>query len=319
MKRNVIFTLAAAAVALTMPQVARSNGPYTFTDLSLSKTNYNVGPVAGLNDSLTFIAVGTPVSTVPGPLLGLVFTPSATEYFTVPGATAIYTSHISKNGSITGYYSNGNPGLHGFVVYNMIVNRFNVPNAAATLPYAVADNGDILGAYQLGPGMHAFLYRAGNYTTYDYPGADRTFFIDEAITGEILGRTITGGVSGAFLIQLGDVAPTPITIAGASQVYPTGINNSEVIAGYYQETGKADLHGFVRDNAVNTVVDYPWSPTIVQNFGTGNETLNLWHTFTLITGINNNGVLCGYGSASYTNGNHQVILRNTFKATPTHP
>lgn len=312
MRNKVLLSLGLAAGVLAAPQFASAGGGYNFTDVNLTATGYVVGNISGINGSGTLVATGTPV--VPGPPKGLVFSTSVSQV-SVTGANYVYLSHIANNGNMVGYYTDNTVGIHGMTVSGSTVTAFNYPGAISTAPTCLAENGNILGGYEDNVGVHAFIYSGGTFTSYDLPGADQTIFFGQSGGGTILGRSIVGSTFGAFLLD-GKGNTTPVTVTGASQVYVEGMNSSGLIAGYYALPTAPDLHGFVQDSKGTTVLDHPWGITITQDFGNGNENLTLRHTYTVISSVNDNGVVAGSASAVYQNATHYSVIRTQFTAAP---
>lgn len=92
-----------------------------------------------------------------------------------------------------------------------------------------------------------------------------------------------------------------ITTPASSYAVAAGINNNEVVTGYYEDSS-SNFHGFVWQNGVLETVDYPGAVDTVLN------------------GLNNQGVAIGYYGDGMTN--HTVtysIAKHTWTALPDIP
>ncbi len=121
---------------------------------------------------------------------------------------------------------------------------FNFPGARSTQPFAINDEGDVVGYYFANTPVDlpfGFLLQAGVYTAIDYPGAAETKLVGINDYGVIIGQFCSGTCptlrfTNSFAYDHGTF--TEISFPGAISTYVTGINNRGVICGYYSITGE---------------------------------------------------------------------------------
>jgi hypothetical protein len=184
----------------------------------------------------------------------------------VPGAESTGVCAISDNGSVTGDYLlslRGQPS-QGFVRDSSgVITTFVAPGAGeggggmGTIPLAINGNGEVTGYYvSQGHAYHGFSRdQAGVITTLDDPKAYEahdfgTLPASVNLNGEIVGYVQNpSGYSGftvdASLDWTSFAVPGAITGNPYAGTFPTGINNSGVVTGSYQDV-KLVTHGFVR-------------------------------------------------------------------------
>jgi len=77
----------------------------------------------------------------------------------------------------------------GFKLYNGKYVVIKYPNAVATTPQAINDNGVVVGSYSDGTVRHGFTWQSGTYNTIDYPNARfGTVLTDANNSGVIVGN-----------------------------------------------------------------------------------------------------------------------------------
>jgi probable HAF family extracellular repeat protein len=228
-------------------------------------------------------------------------------------AMSSYLSGINSHGVAVGGYCKGQRGCYSLhadrgYTYNFTtgkIHTFTVPlTGQTTIAYGINDLGEIVGGYCQGPSAcpggavlaptHGFLFSNNTYTTLDYPDPLVTGTQCNAINDAeiIVGWYETDHTENGFIYQNGTY--TLLDFPGAVGTYPMTINNSGVVAGYFQEAD-GNTHGFTYQNGTFTQVDLPPQQAIV----------------TAVTGINDAGVLVG----SYLD--LKQVFHN-FKAIPKH-
>jgi VCBS repeat-containing protein/probable HAF family extracellular repeat protein len=122
-----------------------------------------------------------------------------------------------------------------------------------------------------------------NFTTLDFPSSVGTMAIGINDAGEIVGQTtMTSGHYIGFTYD--GVTYSSIAVAGATNTSADAINDSGVIAGYYEPFSSTPRYGFIDTGGVYSL-NVSLSPNIS----------------TTIDGINNAGVFVG---SSFANGGH---------------
>jgi uncharacterized membrane protein len=139
------------------------------------------------------------------------------------------------------------------------------PGGTLTTGRGINDYGDIVGAYRIDPPRHALLIKKGKFI----PLAPTTILgtiYSEATNindrGDITGQMIDdNGFAHGFLLSGGVL--TTLDIPGASDTFALGINDSGIVAGYWDlldaDGNMLAAHGFTwKDGAfTNTQIDFP--------------------------------------------------------------
>lgn len=191
---------------------------------------------------------------------------------------------INDNGDISGSYFIAVSTYAGFVIPNSgtpikIVN----PTGSATYVTGINNQGTLAGFYLAsGGGFNAFTYQAGTYTPVQAGPNPQPSGINNR--GDIIGTFSTTGDTGTgFLLSGGTL--TTFTVPGHPlDTFPTSINDSGQIAGYFNGASQ----GFIRQ-----------SDGSIQTFDI------------LAAGINDSGVIVGSGLGSNDNSVGEVRIGNT--------
>jgi probable HAF family extracellular repeat protein len=120
-----------------------------------------------------------------------------------------------------------------------VFTSFDAPGPSE--PWAINDNGQIVGYYTVGGTSHGFLYDNGVLMTIDPPGALYSGANGVNNQGQIVGHySDSQGVHG-FLYDKGVF--TSFDVPNAPQTFPLGINNYSQIVGYVQDS-RGQVVGF---------------------------------------------------------------------------
>jgi uncharacterized membrane protein len=120
--------------------------------------------------------------------------------FDVPGATTTIPSGIARDGTITGFYTNGI--AHGFVrTPDGSISTFDVPDTESTKPIAIDDSGTVLGTDIDTNGVYHGFLRAvdGTLTVFDVPDSTGTDPIAVNNHGVAVGFFSSASGGGAFI------------------------------------------------------------------------------------------------------------------------
>jgi uncharacterized membrane protein len=125
----------------------------------------------------------------------------------------------------------------GFLYSDGTINTsFNVPNAVATWPYAINDNGEVVGSWQDSVGfVHGFYWtQQAGFTSFDAPKTTHTFPLAINNAGVIVGEFATKKqtADGAFMLDAAGTL-TVISIPHAKSAFAVGINTHGLIVGTY--------------------------------------------------------------------------------------
>jgi len=144
------------------------------------------------------------------------------------------------------------------------------PGTTETLLFRINANGEIVGAYTVGPNVeHGFLLQGGTFTTFDVPngvGATQPEGIND--TSEVTGTyyDATTGLEPGFLRHPDGSVVDIVPPNSGGYTEANGINNSGTIAG--RDIG-AVSEGFVLSNGKYTITDVPGA-TNTSLFGINN-------------------------------------------------
>ena len=241
----------------------------------------------------TLAALGILLGTVPVARAGDTMTPGEFHfsYFSVPGSNTLAVEDISDLGAVVGYYTIPAGATQGYVrsakgQLTTIVDPQDMGGQKAGFTEALGTNaeGTVVGTFlnTATNSYEGFFYHNGMFTNYVLPSKPtNTWIFGINDLGDICGyyQNAPSFVSTGFLSDDGKI--TSFSIPGSTSLYPVSINNSDFVAGEYQDLAGV-FHGFVRDPKGNiSTVDVPGASTTA-NFGTN------------LLGINNFGWVSGH-------------------------
>ena len=216
--------------------------------------------------------------------------------FDVPG-TGISTTpfSINRRGDIAGYYSDATVSYYkGFIrlangtIMSPIIDPNDVGNYTAA--FGINSSRTVAGEFLGTDAFHGFFLSHGVYTQYDVsmPGFSTGIFgINDA--GDFDGSFGNSAQPNQGFVNIGGIE-TDFVVPGSYDTFPSGINSTDQIAGYYDDQSMV-LHGFFRD--ANGTITSPIDPPGA--------------TATLLLGINDGGIMVGrYTDA---NGIHGMIFK----------
>jgi uncharacterized membrane protein len=110
-----------------------------------------------------------------------------------PGGTAL--TAINERGQLAGGFVDAGGGVHAFVLQRGVFTPIEVPGAVGTQPFAINNDGDIVGVSFDGVRFRGFLLKDGRYTRITPPGAFLPWLIGSAATdideqGRIVGASL---------------------------------------------------------------------------------------------------------------------------------
>jgi len=190
----------------------------------------------------------------------------------VPDAAFTTALQISSAGKILAEYFDSN-GLHPLIDDNGSNTTLSVPGATSTIvristgvagsiPQAINDADQVIGAYVDAAGSHAFLYSDGGYTTLAVPGAASTVATQINNAGQVFGTYTTPPESGPSVTRYfvySDGAYTPIAVPGATNTTANQINDAGQVAGTY--TDPTGTHLFLDTGGTYVTIDPPPGPS----------------------------------------------------------
>lgn len=181
-------------------------------------------------------------------------------FISVPGgSTSVVNAwDINDAGQVVGFYFQGS-NSHGFIYDENGTTVLDVPGATDTEAYGNNDSGDIVGFYIAGGIRYGFIYNGSTFTELTAKEVDgekwNTYANDINDAGVVVGYSPLAfeGTEG-FTYSGG--AYTPFFGPGDESAVPWGINDSGAIVGCYTDDNFI-RHGFVKDGANYTVLEYP--------------------------------------------------------------
>lgn len=218
------------------------------------------------------------------------------------GIGGTFAHGINNVGQIVGSYRDSNGGWHGYIYADRAFTKFfDVPGAIGPVDVSsINDSGQIVGS-SVAAGGHGFLYSNGAFTDIYFPGSFQTaatginnagqitvsvdfegsFVLSNGIFTPIVvpgttqsvvvasGINNAGQIVGSFgfaddvqgFLDTNGVVMT-FRFPGAIRTYPSGINDSGEIVGYYQGT-EAAYHGFIYRDGIFTTFDLPFAPSFL--------------------------------------------------------
>jgi probable HAF family extracellular repeat protein len=181
------------------------------------------------------------------------------KYVKVEPTTAVdsLVRGLNARGDVVGTYTDANGDGHGFVFRDGVYSDVVAPSGAGLGPRYINAAGDIVGT----SGDHGFLLTAeGVFTEIDYPGAARTqaFGINNA--GDITGRYFdSADHENGYILRQGVFSKVRLPGSCSTSVWGSQ-DNGRVLAGDFCTRSDGGHHGFVRDPADFTTIDFPNLP-----------------------------------------------------------
>jgi len=184
-----------------------------------------------------------------------------------PSATQTVATGINNSSQIVGYWSNSTSGQSGgFYLDNGTCSNycsFSYPGGADTTPLGINDAGQIVGTYGPGSPNYGFLYyrgKGGAFYSISYPGGDQTLAGgingDGTVAGEYSNTTSINGFVEYAIPPSWTGTFSQEDFGGALNTYLMGINNDNVMTGYYW-TSTSPVEGFQFYNVFYTSFQYP--------------------------------------------------------------
>ncbi|MGA2184574.1 MAG: NHL repeat-containing protein, partial [Bryobacteraceae bacterium] len=200
---------------------------------------------------------------------------------------------INDPGQIVGFYINGPPGSHGFLLNHGTYTSIDYPGAGQTQVWGISGNGAIVGTYNdtatcgncYGQ-THSFLLSGGVFTTLpEAPGSMAGTTAARSInsSGHIVGSYVDPCYCKAHAFLLSGGVFTTIDFPGFFSSWAAGINDSGEIVGTGEPGwGTGSAHGFLLRGGVFTTLDDPLVPQPESGY-----------VGTIAMGINNLGDVAG--------------------------
>jgi uncharacterized membrane protein len=212
-----------------------------------------------------------------------------------PRSNSNVATGINNRGTIVGGYNDANleavvPGDSAFLLSGNGFQSFTFPGAVQTSAYASNESGEIIGAFSdTGADLHGFTRVGSTYTEFDCPaGTTLPYAINDS--GDIVGYCANSNAG--FLLK--DGVYTTIAVPGAAATWAEGINNAEVIVGWYTNCNSCPFQGFMYNGGTYTTIDYP---------GAAN---------TYLAGINDSGLIVGGYGTPVTIGSTEYVWPHGF-------
>jgi uncharacterized membrane protein len=188
-----------------------------------------------------------------------------------PGANISTAWAINSVGNIIGTYTYGDQHpqvgssvdqpAYGFLLDTASFTSIELPGAFLTLPYAINDEGTIVGAYaektldNKSGTSHAFQLSNGDFAFLDFPGAKSNSAWGINSAGDIVGVYLAANdTRHGFLLHKGQF--TSIDYPGAILIWARGITPSGDIVGLYTAANGTG-YGFLLHDAEFTSIEYP--------------------------------------------------------------
>ena len=244
-------------------------------------------------------------------LLGIPMISHANNYtfsfFDYPGATDTRPNSINRSGKIVGDYGNW---THGFTYEAGVAASLDFSGSPWSFAYGINTQGHVAGVYQFNAtSNYSYIYDGNSFTSFHYYGANKTHAGGINDKNHIVGH-IDDGLQGFFYDSVAQTFDLFVYPGGVLQTRPSGINNNGVISGYYiDNTDKS--HGFFKDGAVFTSIDYPGAlntyPIGINNYGAMVGSYDITPGGVRYGFIYKNGVFTPFNIPGYTNINARGI------------
>jgi hypothetical protein len=262
----VVFAVCAASRAAT--------APCTFVTFN-PPSGYTLSTVEGIGDNGT--VAGQVVNNKTLAQEGFVRSPKgAFTIYAAPDSSVTWMyGHNGTDTSVGSYIDNSDkPTVHGFSLVGKTFTAVNYPSASNTWLFDVNKTGAAVGSYSgTGSSVYGFLLVNGQYTDVSYPNALSTYPIGVSDKGAVVGTYSSSAISNGFLWQNGKYTTINYPKMAPYGTALDGINNDGVIVG--NRLLDDSSAGFIYEGGTFEDIVYPGAK------------------FTLVGGINNNGVISG--------------------------
>ncbi len=263
-----------AAILLNLPMMHAVPQASCVFDTFAAPAGFTFSQINGISDD--GVVVGQLVNEKTQEFVG--FTRSAngviTEY-AAPKALTTWMYGRNGVGADSGFYQDAAypQHVHGFTLENNKLTTINYPKALNTWLFETNQLGDSVGSYSVSPALiKGFKLVNGKYTTIAHPDAQSTYAMGINDNGKVVGTFANSPVSNGFIWDNGTFTTLNFPNAKWGTVL-TGINNAGTIVGNHL-TADND-YGFIYENGAFKNVVYSGAK------------------FTMVGGINNNGVISG--------------------------
>jgi parallel beta-helix repeat protein len=165
----------------------------------------------------------------------------------VPGASYTAAYGLNDKGDVVGHTQYPGELMKGFLWTKGQYSTYTYPEPnKMACGFGINNSGDITGHWQDSAGtIRGYVLRKGRFVSFEFPGAKGTMTNVGSISsaGDVVGPyTATDGKTYGFLYSRGTF--TTIAVPGANLTNARGMNNSDDIVGFYQDSTNV-IHGFV--------------------------------------------------------------------------
>jgi parallel beta-helix repeat protein len=165
----------------------------------------------------------------------------------VPGASYTAAYGLNDQGEVVGHTQFPGELMKGFLWTKGQYSTYTYPESnKMACGFSINNSGDIAGHWQDATGtIRGYVLRKGRFVSFEFPGATGTMTNVGSISssGDVVGPyTASDGKTYGFLYSKGTF--TTIAVPGAILTYARGMNNSNDIGGFFQDSNNV-FHGFV--------------------------------------------------------------------------
>ena len=222
-----------------------AHGKYELLDLSQQTGYANTWPrgLNGRGDIVGYISTSSGIGDR-GFILRTRSSRNWLELVDHPGASGTRLSGVNDVGEIVGEFTDASGERVGFLLVDGVFTELHRPEVDQAIPYAITNDGRIVGFSDTAHGGSGFLMDGGVYITVSYPGAESTKLRGINARGDIVGEYVgQDGWAHGFVLR--DCAFMPYdhpAAIGGSVV--SGINDAGVVIGMYTEKLFGPMHSF---------------------------------------------------------------------------
>jgi len=245
-------------VAIVLATASASGQVLQITDVTLSFKTETFQPTAA-NDNDWVVGNYTNSG---GATLGFLYTGPdiPTQTISAPGSVHYTRANgVNDSNTIVGDFFGSDGAYHGYVYSGGAYSLYNLPgfdekkNKFSTSLFGISDVGNLAGAASPKGSVEGFVVIGG--TTYEFyaAGTDNTYAVAVNDAGLAVGEYFVGTTPQGFMWTAAD-GVTPVNYPGAAWTVCSGVNNSGVIVGSYQDSS-GFVHGFTFTNGTFTTTD----------------------------------------------------------------